>query len=107
MVDILEIGSGCAEITNALTVEYTAAHPNLGNVSIDMTGPGGPYSFTMVDDGGATPPNRYGHATPNFSVMNLVKCAYIVHLSIDLLLTTGDAVPDPLYDEIAFCKKGA
>jgi hypothetical protein len=106
MVNILEIGSGCAEITTSLTVEYTAAHPNLGSVGLVMIGPGGPYSFTFVDDGGATPQNRFGHATPNFNVAALADCAYLVKLNVQLLLTTGDAVPDLLLDEIAFCKKG-
>ncbi|MCI0626035.1 MAG: hypothetical protein L0387_31070 [Acidobacteria bacterium] len=105
MLNIQEIGGGCAEITHSLTANYTAAHPNLGSLGLTMTGPGGPYSFTFVDDGGATPPNRFGYATPNFMVSTLPACAYLVTFSINLLLTTGDSVPDPLYDIVAFCKQ--
>lgn len=105
MVNIQELGAGCAEITDALTVTYTAAHPNLGGVGLSMTGPGGPYGFTLVDDGSATPPNRFGYATPGFPVSDLTPCAYLVTLSVDLLLTTGDTQPLPLQDQIAFCKQ--
>ena len=43
-IDVDElIGHGCAKITSALAVLYTAAHPNLGSVSLSVTGPGGPY----------------------------------------------------------------
>lgn len=104
MVDVQEIGTGCAEITDSLTAVYTAANPNLGTVNIQMIGPGGPYSFTLVDDGGATPGNRYGHANPGFAVGALADCAYLVKLSATLRLTTGDHRPDPVWDEVAFCK---
>src|ERR1019366_8576479 len=66
------IGGGCSGITNSLTPLYTAAPPNLAGVSISMTGPGGPYSFTMTDNASATSVNRYGTAAPNgFVVANL------------------------------------
>jgi hypothetical protein len=35
---------------------------------------------------------------------SLGPCAYIVTLSVQILLTTGDGVPDNLIDQIAFCK---
>lgn len=45
-------------------------------------------------------------ATPSgWTVASLTPCAYIVTLAVGLLLTDGDSVPDPLYDQIAFCKK--
>jgi hypothetical protein len=94
--------NGCVEITNALDVLFTAAHPNLGAVSITMTGPGGPYGFTLPP---AVPGERFGTATPNFSVAALQPCAYIVTLEVQLLLTTGDSVPSDLFDQIAFCKR--
>jgi hypothetical protein len=34
----------------------------------------------------------------------LPPCAYIVSLSVQILLTTGDSAPNPLIDQIAFCK---
>lgn len=54
-----------------------------------MAGPGGPYAFT--GPAGGTPQDRFGTMTPSFSVAGLPKCAYIVTLSAQLLLTTGDA----------------
>jgi len=86
-------------------VLLTAAHPNLGPVSVTMTGPGGPYSFTVP---AAASGQRFGTATPNGWVFaNLPDCAYIVTLEVAVLLTTGDATPGDLFDQIAFCKKSA
>jgi len=102
-LDIAELaGGGCTEITNSLTVKYTAAHPNLGTFSIGMIGPGGPYTFTPGP--GGTSVNRFGTATNDFNIADLPDCAYIVKLSVNLLLTTGDSSPDPIWDEVAFCK---
>jgi hypothetical protein len=103
MIDIAQlISAGCSEITNALDVLYTAAHPNLGAVSIWMNGPGGPYTFTLAASG--TPGDLFGTAVPGFTISSLPSCAYVVHLSVQILLTTGDSAPNPLTDEIAFCK---
>jgi hypothetical protein len=93
--------NGCVQITNALDVLFTAAHPNLGVVSISMTGPGGPYGFTLPP---AVAGQHFGAATANFNVGALQSCAYIVTLEVQLLLTTGDGVPGNLFDQIAFCK---
>src|SRR5262245_30695225 len=104
MVDIAElIAKPCSEITNSLTVLFTAAHPNLGSVSITMDGPGGPYNFSLpaIPEVG----DWYGTATPSFTVSSLKPCAYLVTLEITVLLTDGDHYPNPLYDHIAFCKK--
>ena len=107
MVDIDElIVDGCAGIGDTLTVTYTAAHPNLGAVSLSMSGPGGPYTLAQTPDGAATSDNQFGTATlaPPDTVAGLVPCAYTVTLSVQVLLTTGDSVPDNLIDQIAFCK---
>jgi hypothetical protein len=104
LLNIDEIAGGCGKVTNTLTVRYTAAHPNLGAITLWMTGPGGPYSFTMTDGPGATPGNRFGSATPTVNVAPLPQCAYLVKLRVDVLLTTGDVHPDPVWDEVAFCK---
>ncbi len=103
MVDIqqLIVGGGCSGITTDLDVLFTAAQPNLGVVAMSMSGPGGPYSFTLP---AAVPGEQFGTATPNFVVKDLNPCAYIVTLSVEMLLTTGDHIPDKLYDHIAFCK---
>ncbi len=103
MVDIKQLmdGGGCSGISDGLDVLFTAAHPTLGSVSISMSGPGGPYSFTLP---AAVPGERFGTATPNFVVTDLDPCAYIVTLRVEVLLTTGDHEPNDLYDQIAFCR---
>lgn len=104
MVDIEElvVGGGCAGIDSDLGVKFTAAHPTLGDVTIRMTGPGGPYNFTLPP---AIPGERFGVASPSgFVVSNLQPCAYIVSLRVQLLLTTGDDIPNDQWDQIAFCK---
>lgn len=106
MVDIEElvVGGGCAGIENDLGVKFTAAHPTIGNVTIRMTGPGGPYSFTLPAPP-IVPGELFGVATPSgFVVGDLKPCAYIVSLRVQLLLTTGDHIPDDQWDQIAFCK---
>jgi hypothetical protein len=35
----------------------------------------------------------------------LPDCAYIITLGAQVLLTTGDDVPDTVWDQIGFCKK--
>ncbi len=102
LVDIAElIGAGCKELTNSLTVLFSAVHPTLGAVSIGMQGPGGPYTFTLP---AAVAGQRFGTATNGFTFTDLTDCAYLVTLSVQVLLTTGDAVPDNQIDQIAFCK---
>jgi len=111
VLDIAELKAHpCSEITNSLTVQFCAAHPNLGGVSISMSGPGGPYPFNLPAAGVG---EWFGTATipapppspPGWTLAGLKPCAYIVTLQVDLLLTNGDGVPNPLYDQIAFCKK--
>jgi hypothetical protein len=103
LLDIAELEAApCTELTNSLTVQFTAGHPNLGAVSVTMTGPGGPYPFNLPV---AVAGQQYGTATPNgWTVSSLPPCAYIVTLQVQILLTTGDGVPNDLFDQIAFCK---
>ena len=106
MVDIQELRTnGCADLNQSLTVLFTAAHPNLdpAGVVISLTGPGGPYPFSLplIPETG----DWYGTATPSgWTLARLQNCAYLVTLSVNLLLTNGDSVPSPLIDQIAFCK---
>lgn len=91
----------CGDIhSGAINVLFTAAHPNLGDVGITVTGNG------LFDVPITMPPpvpiNWY--ATVPYSIAGLRDCAYILTLSVDVLLTDGVNVPDPLYDQIAFCK---
>ena len=108
MVDIKELqGNGCADITNSLTVLFTASHANLGAVTVQMIGPGGPYPFTLPTPIPETG-DWYGVAAPNgWSLTSLKPCAYIVQLLVDLLLTNGDQdFGPPRVDQIAFCLSG-
>ncbi|MGH2459489.1 MAG: carboxypeptidase-like regulatory domain-containing protein, partial [Chloroflexota bacterium] len=107
LIDIKELQpNGCAGITNSLTVLFTASHANLGGVSVDMIGPGGPYNFTLPTPVPETG-DWYDTAAPSgWSLGTLTPCAYIVTLSVSLLLTTGDSDPLPLIDQIAFCLSG-
>ena len=63
-----------------------------------MTGPGGPYGFTLP---AAVPGEQFGTATNGFVFASLTDCAYIITLSATLLLTTGDSAPDPIHDQMA------
>lgn len=103
LLDIAELRAApCSEITTSLTVQFTAGHPNLGAVSVSMTGPGGPFVFTLPP---AVPGERFGTAVPSgWTLASLAPCAYIVTLGVDVLLTTGDSVPSVPPDQIAFCK---
>ena len=111
-IDIQQLmgaGMGCSEITANLDVLVTTAHPNLGSVSLTLTGPTGTLGFIPP---AANANERAGTAAipaplpapPGWTVASLVPCAYVVQLSATLLLTTGDSVPNPLYDLMAFCK---
>jgi len=105
---ILSMG-GCGKITNALTVKINARNENLGAVSLTLTGPAKPgqsFSFPAI---AATQPEVFNNSihpviVPINSVNDLLPCAYTVTLSVSVLLTTGDYVPNPFYDFISFCK---
>ena len=108
LVDIQQLlgPNGCGQISKKLTVLFTAAHPNLGSVSLRMDGPNGPYSFTLAPDGASSSVDYFGTATPDgFDVAKLKPCAYLVTLTVNVLLTDGDNDPGPLIDQIAFCKE--
>jgi len=114
MVNLKELGSsGCEGIQDTLNVEFTAAHPNLGNVNIRIEGPGGPYSTSPSP----SDPNVNGSADENLhgsidfqnisggkKVEDLQDCSYIVRLSVGVLLTNGDNSPSNRHDQISFCK---
>lgn len=96
----------CSLLTDSFTVKFTAAHSNLGAVVVSMEGPGGPYAFTPNPASAEDPgENWYGTADPDgWTFSDLDPCAYLLKLSVDPLLTTGDSDPLPLVDYIAFCK---
>jgi len=101
-------GTGCTPITNALHVNYTAANPNLGGVSLTLYGPGGPYSITNVAPAGSVP-ETFGTATELHNpalvpVNTLNKCAYTIILSAELKLTDGENQHGNVEDWLSFCK---
>ncbi|MET1110064.1 MAG: hypothetical protein ABWX67_00910 [Allosphingosinicella sp.] len=110
MLDIQELQvQGCAEVDNTLTVLVTSAHPNLGAVTLSIVGGnagtiGAPPPATLTAPTGGLPDERFGIAGMDFTANDLAPCAYIVTLSTQLLLTTGDTVPSNLVDQMAFCK---
>jgi len=104
-IDIRELGSsGCDSISDALTVEYTAANPNLGDVAINMNGPGGSHNFSAIS---YTTPGEEAHGSVSYQgdVSDLPNCAYTVHIRVDLRLTNGETNHHNLWDEMAFCKR--
>jgi len=108
LVDVAELlgESACGQISDELTVLYTAAHPNLGATDLRLEGPGGPYSFTMTPAAGSTATDSFGSATLNgVAVGDLEPCAYLITLSVDVLLTDGDHYPGMLIDQRPFCKR--
>ena len=104
-VDALQLRSnGCAGVHDDLDVVFTCAHPRLGAVQLSMSGPGGPYAFTLPPRSAG---EHFGAATNSFTFSALADCAYIIDLSAQLLLTTGDSVPDLVRDRIGFCKRSS
>jgi hypothetical protein len=104
MLDIQELQvQGCAEIQDNLHVLVTAAHPNLGPVTLSIIG-GNAAGKTLTAPTIGLPDERHGVAGMNFAATDLDPCAYIVTLFARLMLTTGDNVPSDLVDQMAFCK---
>jgi hypothetical protein len=92
----------CGDITSdTINVLFTAAHPNLGSVGITITGDG----VAGVPVPLPTPVPIDWYESVPYSVASLPNCAYILTLSVNLLLTDGvNGFPGPLQDQIAFCK---
>lgn len=107
----LKVGGGCSKITETLTVNYTAANPNLGNVSIKMTGPGGLHNFEPVS---FPTPGEEAFGTSKYTganntvdpndVKNLPNCSYEVRLTAELNLTDGEDQHHDIWDRVLFCK---
>jgi hypothetical protein len=95
--------AGCAKITTALTPVFTAAHPNLGAVSMHLEGgPTPPQPFNVPP--GASD-DRFGTGTPNgWTVAGLAPCSYLVRMSAEVRVTTGEHEPSNREDYIGFCK---
>ena len=111
-IDIQELiggtGTGCTPITTSIHVNYTAANPNMGAVSLNMYGPGGPYSIQNVTPSSSVP-ETFGtakelHNPVLVPVNTLKKCAYTVILSVELNLTNGEGQHSNIEDWLSFCK---
>ncbi|MDP3642920.1 MAG: hypothetical protein Q8S54_06975 [Bacteroidota bacterium] len=110
-IDLQELiggGAGCTPITNAIHVNYTAANPNMGAVSLTLYGPGGPYSIQNVTPVSSVP-ETFGTATDLHNpalvpVDTLRRCAYTVWLSVELKLTDGENQHHNIEDWLSFCK---
>lgn len=87
----------CSLLTQSLTVEFTAAHSNLGPVTVTLEGPGGPYAFDLNPAAAEVAgENWYGTATPHlvgsppvpaWTFNGLLPCAYLLEISVTVLLT--------------------
>ncbi|NJN25253.1 MAG: hypothetical protein HC819_04380 [Cyclobacteriaceae bacterium] len=104
-IDLAELATsgGCSTISNTLTAKYTAANPNLGQVSISMTGVGGPHSFDPVV---YTTAGEEAHGTASYAgvVMDLPNCSFEVRLDAELRLTNGESQHQGIHDRVLFCK---
>ncbi|MDC7994926.1 hypothetical protein [Altibacter sp. HG106] len=105
-VDLKELtgpGNGCNKISNSLHVNYTAANPNLGNVSIHFKGKGATQNFEPINY--ATPgAEAYGSSGYTGPFEKLEPCAYEVRLSVELKLTNGEHQHDNIEDRVLFCR---
>ncbi len=107
----LKVGGGCSKITTTLTVNYTAANPNLGAVAINMYGPGGPHNFEAVafpspgeEAFGASKYTGANNTVDPNDVINLPNCSYEVRLTAELKLTNGETQHQGIWDRVLFCK---
>jgi hypothetical protein len=113
-IDIQEMiggdGTTCTPITSNLHVNYTAANPNMGAVSLTLYGPGGPYSIqnvtplSNVTETFGTATDLYDATSTLVPLSKLKNCAYTVILSVELKLTNGETQHDNIEDWMSFCK---
>lgn len=99
----LKVGGGCSKIDTSLTANYTAANPNLGNVSLIMYGPGGPHNFEPIQ---YPSPGEEAFGSSGYigNVSLLPNCSYEVRLNAALNLTNGETQHHSIWDRVLFCK---
>lgn len=104
-LDLQELvdGGSCAKIETTLQVNYTAANPNLGVVSLAMYGPGGPHSFDSIT---YTTPGEEAHGSVQYTgnVEDLPNCAFEIKLFAELNLTNGELQHNTIQDRVLYCK---
>ncbi|MEO8962391.1 MAG: hypothetical protein ABI325_10940 [Ginsengibacter sp.] len=112
-IDIQEMiggggSTGCKPIIDELHVNYTAANPNMGVVSLILYGPGGPYSIENVTPSSSVAETfdtaKELHNPALVPVKTLSKCAYTVIMSVELKLTNGESQHSNIEDWLSFCK---
>jgi hypothetical protein len=109
-LDIVEMqAGGCKPLgamgSNTLHVLYTAYHPYVGSVSLQIVGPA-PLpvlpALVIPADGDVVS----GAAGLAVDISMLIPCAYVVFLNVNLNLTNGDSVLYGTFqDFVAFCRK--
>jgi hypothetical protein len=104
-LDLQELADagGCSNITDSITVNYTAANPNLGGVSLVFSGPGASNSFDPII---FSSPGEEAHGTSNYtgSFSTLGDCAYEIRLNVGLRLTNGEQSHPNIWDRVLFCR---
>lgn len=97
------IGGGCNKIENTITVNYTAANPNLGSVSLTFTGQGATNNFDPIV---FPSPGEEAFGTANYlGDFGLLKpCAYEIRLNAELNLTNGETQHHGIWDRVLFCR---
>lgn len=100
MLDVQQlITAGCSKITNKADILYSVAHPNIGSISMVLTGPLPAVSLGPIP----VTQNSFGTITHTFAPTDPL-CAYLVTLTATYLLTTGDSNLPSVQDQIAFCR---
>ncbi len=103
MLDVAElVGAGCTKVTNSLQPRFTAAHPNMGGVTMRLEGGPTPAKpFTVP----ASPSSedQFGVGVPNGWGLPLTPCSYLVRVSADVNVTTGTWEPPGIEDYMGFC----
>lgn len=103
LVELTGVGNGCKKIINTITVNYTAANPNLGDVSIQFTGQGATNNFQPIV---FPSPGEEAFGTSSYlgNFGDLKPCAYEVLLFAELNLTNGEDQHHNIWDRVLFCR---
>ena len=104
-LDLAELATagGCSKIDNTITVKYTAANPNLGDVRFGFKRPGATNNFEPINF--STPGEEaQGTALYSGNFAALKNCAYEIQLTAGLKLTNGEKTHDGIQDRVLFCR---
>ncbi|MEP6950662.1 MAG: hypothetical protein ABI863_15360 [Ginsengibacter sp.] len=100
MLDVEQLNAaGCSKITDKADILYSVAHPNIGSISMILTGALPAVNLGPIPVTG----NSFGTVTHNFAAGDPL-CAYLLTLTATYLLTTGDGNLPSVQDQIAFCR---